>query len=98
MPPGQFPYQQEGAKPHYFKGDCDIISQAMKVSDYRKANDLPRSKYEEALEDIDLYTCQRLGGHTRWCHDDDRPFATAQPVAANKTKAKGCSTCGHHHE
>lgn len=97
MPPGQYPYQQPDPLGHYFPGDCDIQTQAIRVSAYRQGNKLARPSYEEALEDIDRYTCQRLGGHQRWCVDDEKPFDQAQPIATNRRRQKGCSTCGHTH-
>lgn len=92
--PGGYPYQQPAPKPHYFKAESyDLKQQAIIVSQYRLANGLPRSSLAETMEDIDAYTCQRLGGNPRWCFDTDKGYTTAHPQLAKG----GCGSCGHRH-
>jgi hypothetical protein len=97
FPPGGFPYEQTQGIYHKFKGDCDIRTQADRVSEFRKANGLERQSFEEAFEDVDKYQCIRLGGHDRWCVEDGPTTKTFQEIqpAARKVR-RGCGSCGGH--
>lgn len=91
MPPGQFPYVQTEGITHKFPGDCDIMLQAKRVHDFRKGNNLPRKSLEECLEDIDRYTCARLGNDPLFCTEiENVSFVTIHPNVAKG----GCATCG----
>lgn len=90
FPPGQFPYVQTEGIVKKFQGDCDINMQAKRVYDFRKGNNLPRASLNEALEDIDRYTCQRLGNDPQYCRDTEQSFQTIHPPLAKS----GCATCG----
>lgn len=87
LPPGQFWYQQDGKK---FGSSPEIRLVADRVRAFRKANQLPRSTVNEALEDIVLFTCQRLNGNPVWCYETDDPIGVLVAQAASSP----CSTCG----
>lgn len=88
-PPGSFRYEQTQGVYKKFDASPLIVHLAHSVSDLRTGNNLPRSSFEEALEDIIFYNCQRLGFNTRWCHKTN---GESLPVAFHKSK--GCQTCG----
>jgi hypothetical protein len=67
-----------------------IEQQAKFVLDFRLANGLDRATIEQVIEDIDCYTCQRLGCMPQYCYDTDAPYVAPSSV----TKKGGCSTCG----
>jgi hypothetical protein len=90
MPPGQFPFKDQGV---FFKGDCDFPTQVHRVMSFRKANTWPRSSYAEVAEDLSVYTCARLGGDPSFCHDSAADqFSAASPSIA-QPKAP-CGSCG----
>jgi hypothetical protein len=74
-PPGEFQYEQAAgaAKPRRWKSPL-ILEMAGKVADFRKGNNLPRASSLEALQDIDVANCARLGNNSRWCVDSDAPY------------------------
>lgn len=88
-PPGQFRYEQTEGIYRKFESSPLIDQLAKSVADFRAGNGLSRARYEEALEDVDFYNCQRLGFMERWCYNTDRPFVETS------VKPKGCGTCGH---
>ena len=90
FPPGQFPYTQHEGIHRVFKGDCDLFEQAKRVSSFRSANGLPRPSLEEAVADIDIYTCARLGNDDKWCRDADATYN--ELVIANRPRK--CGACG----
>lgn len=92
-PPGQFYYLQSEGAAHRFASTPEINTLAQVVSNFRSANHLPRTSYAEALEDIDAFTCARLGNDPRWCYQTQIPFdQTAPSILANQ--ARPCATCG----
>lgn len=90
FPPGSFTYvdPNTGKK---FGGSYGIREQAQRLSSFRKANNFPRQSQIECIEDIDAYTCARLGNAAPWVYNTDAP-ATAEsfglPVSAP------CAGCG----
>lgn len=75
-------------------GPSPIIGDVAKgLSAFRLNNNLPRSDYVAALEDVDIYTCQRIGGMKEWCIDTDRSFVESNPAAIPSSSP--CATCGH---
>lgn len=68
MPPGGYPYVQAetGMK---FPAMIPFRNQAKAIMAHRQANKLQRSSLEECEEDLDLYTCQRIGNDPRYCID-----------------------------
>lgn len=93
MPPGQFPYVEPGEPTMRFPGDCDFPTQCQRILNFRKANSKPRAAYAEVAEDLSAYTCQRLGGDSRWCRDSEsKSFTEATPSVAQRHT--GCATCG----
>lgn len=65
------------------------------MSEFRKVNGLPRSSLKETLEDVDRYTCLRLGCMAMYCVEVDAqnvpvvPLAPTNPIIAGK-----CAGCG----
>lgn len=89
LPPKEWFYIQTEGIRKVFPSTPEIRSQARRVSEFRKANKLPRPGIEEALEDIALFTCKRLGCNPRWCSDGSNGPRIASPVGAKG----GCTTC-----
>jgi hypothetical protein len=84
-PPGEFWYKQ-AERQKRFGPSPEILSVAKPLSNFRQANGLPRASIEEALADIDAFTCQR---QPAWCSDSDKmASAMANPSGG------GCPTCG----
>jgi hypothetical protein len=93
-PPGGYPYAQTEGIPRQFPSQPLIEAQAQMVASFRRANKLPRATALEALQDIDCYTCQRLGNMPGFCVATDQPTPV---VALNQTSpivAPGCGGCG----
>lgn len=86
-PPGGYPYSQNGV---FFASQPLIEAQAQIVSVYRKGNNLSRSSVAEALADVDLYTCQRLGYMPEFCANSDAPPGAASYLVATGGKCRGC--------
>lgn len=93
VPPGEYIYRQTEGIERLFRGTPDINIQANSVATFRKANGLPRATFDEAMEDIVQYTCQRIGGHKNWCYEVRAAFADASPILRVRKKG-GCSSCG----
>lgn len=108
VPPGNYVYKllfRDGKEEAWF-GPCNntggcrrfgpsplINEVAQSLSKFRKANNLSRSSYPECLEDVDTYTCQRIGGLSEWCFDTEQSFGSVNP---NVVRAPGvCATCGN---
>jgi hypothetical protein len=108
VPPGNYVYKltiQDSRESAWF-GPCNntggcrrfgpsplINEVAQSVSRFRIANNLSRSSYAEALEDVDTYTCQRIGGLSEWCFNTEQSFGDVNPTAVRP--AAGCATCGN---
>ncbi len=95
VPPGEYWYEQDftagGRNLHKrWKPTPDVGGLAAKVAVFRKGNNLPRSSVVDALEDIDAYTCNRLGNNPKWVMDTET--AWDQLVAA--AHGPNCKTCG----
>ncbi len=89
-PPGMYPFRQTEGIAHKFEAIADIFDQARLVMAFRAGNNLPRATLAEAVEDIDKYTCERLGSMGKWCQNTDKTFQESPP---SKLKKKpGC--CG----
>lgn len=90
FPPGGFPYKQTQGLTHYFPDiGLDIVQQGNLVLGFRLGNNLDRATLPEVVNDIDIYTCQRLNGFG--CIDSDAPISVPMP------RSSGCSTCGGPH-
>jgi hypothetical protein len=90
VPPGGFPYYQGGAKPYKFQAVPDAVTQAHAIANYRSANNLARSTFEESYADLIAYTCVRLGGNTRFCIDDGGVAAAPEFYSHTASDCKGC--------
>ena len=78
---------------HRFGPSPTIDDPAKRLSAFRKANNLPRAGITEATEDVDTYTCTRLGNATQWCHDTAaKPYLQVNPMAQ---PPRPCGGCGH---
>lgn len=88
-PPGEFYYIQGGTVTKKFPPTPEIRSLASKVANFRRANNLPGATQDQALADIDAFTCARLNNNPRWCIDTDRPIPNEIVRSTG-----GCSTCG----
>lgn len=91
FPPGGYPYEQtvKGVTYKFPDIGLDITSQSQKISSFRKQNGFPRATLEETVEDVNLFTCLRLGCDPRFCSDGVTKQATVQ-----KVERRGCSSCG----
>lgn len=92
-PPGGYPFHEEGPKPRSFHAEPVIEAQARTLLGYRKGNSLPRASYAECLQDVDRYTCKRLGNNPLFCVSCESN-STAIAVAANAPGLQPCSGCG----
>ena len=105
-PPGEFVYKSvlmDGAEiVHYgvcknvpncrrFGPSPEINTIARELVDWRRGNKLPRDNFADALQDIDFYTCQRLGFSPQYVYDTERSFAETAPILQSKG---GCAGCG----
>jgi hypothetical protein len=90
--PGDYRYTQTEGLTHKFEPTVSIKDQAAKVRDFRVGNKLPRATYNEAIEDIDRFNCQRFHCDKRWCFDDDQ-IGHSTPYESPVTK-KPCAGCG----
>lgn len=62
-PPGSYIFYQDGRK---FSAPM-IEPLGRELSNYRKQNGKARSDVKECIQDIDHFTCQRLGNMTAYC-------------------------------
>jgi hypothetical protein len=90
FPPGSFPYSQvwKGVEYKFPDEGLDIQTQAARILKFRRANGLPGATFDETLDDLNVYTCQRLGNDPKWCGDGQR---VAQ---VQKVQSRGCGGCG----
>lgn len=94
-PPGGYPFVQTEGIGRNFPSIPMIEDQAKAVSAFRAGNGLPRASLKEALEDVDCYTCQRLGNMGAFCVEVS-PGAP-KTVALNESSpivAPPCKGCG----
>jgi hypothetical protein len=67
----------------------DINEQAKLIASFRKSNAFPRATFTEAFDDLNLYTCQRLGCDPQYCSD-----GTSTTSAPLQVRSSGCGSCG----
>lgn len=93
FPPGSFPYSQtfKGVTYNWIDEGLDIESQAARILKFRRANGVPRASFDETLEDLNIFTCARLGNDPRWCGDSTKNHPLPQ-----KASSGGCKGCGAH--
>jgi len=91
-PPGGYYYVQSEGIQRSFPAVPIIEDLAKSVSAFRRGNGLPRADLDEAMDDVDCWTCARLGNSRRWCVNRDHPIGIATPT----TVAAGapCQGCG----
>ena len=90
-PPGGYPYEQREGIQKAFKTTFDINVDAKAIADFRQGNNLSRSTFAEALEDLDTQTCERLGYMPRYCWN---PQNVSYAETTPKLRPRGCSGCG----
>lgn len=91
-PPGGYAYIQTKGIRREFPSVPMVEDQARTVSNFRKANGLPRPSVAEALRDIDRQTCARLGNSPEWCIPDDGE--TVALISSHPAIAPPCHGCG----
>jgi len=91
FPPGSYPYSQvwKGIEYKFPDVGLDIQGQTQIILKFRRANGIPRATFDETLEDLNVFTCQRLGNDSRWCSQDGLGIARVQNV-----QSSGCRGCG----
>lgn len=69
--PGGFRYVQKetGFKPSPMVPFNNVVNE---IFEHRKANNLPRATKPEIAEDLEVYTCNRLGNDPAWCISDKK--------------------------
>jgi hypothetical protein len=90
FPPGEFVYEQvvDGRVVKWPGEGKTLEEQARRVAAFRHKNNLPRSSVHETLDDISIFTCQRLGGMKQYCGDG------SVQVVYHGRSGGGCKGCG----
>lgn len=94
FPPSEFEYSQPGpdGKIASWPGSgLSLQDQARVVLAFRKKNQMPRATLGETMDDINVYTCQRLGNNPRFCAETGAGGAVILQVQGGKS-GEGC--CG----
>lgn len=87
LPPGGFSYIQTDTGMR-FDGMRSFKEVCIEIKKHRLANNLKRASMTEIAEDLDKYTCGRLGNDPRWCSTG----TTTAYVPVVRTI--GCGGCG----
>lgn len=66
LPPSGWVYEQPQTK-WRLKNMGSVNDAVGEMLEHRRFNNLPRASRAECLQDLDDYTCQRLGGDLSWC-------------------------------
>lgn len=91
-PAGYYYIQTEGIR-KAFGATPEIRTLAKRIAAFRRSNNLPRATEPAALEDVDVFTANRLG-RCKWTFDPDNSVSFAQLHPEVKQAAGGCPTCG----
>lgn len=91
-PPGGYPYTDPSGRE--FRAEPMIEAQARIVSDWRTANKHPRPTLRECLEDVDRFTCARLGCMPQFCAGPPGMPANSIALSAASPIVAPCRTCG----
>jgi hypothetical protein len=91
-PPGGYPYEDTDG--HKFASSPMIEDTARRVAAYRAKNNRPRSSVREALEDVDAYTCQRMGNMAQWCLCNDQAAGQVSFGPGSPIVDPTCKSCG----
>lgn len=93
VPPGEYWYRDSHrAKP--FGPSPEIHSVARELSKFRAGNHFERPSVNECLEDIELFTCQRLPPKNEWCYNTEQDYQQSLSQIAGQSAGGGCGTCG----
>lgn len=92
FPPGGFPFVEtvNGLRFEYPDIGLDVGQQSLAILKVRKSNGLPRATIDEAVDDLNAFTCQRLGCDPTYCSDGSSGGGHPQPFQ----KSAGCGSCG----
>lgn len=93
-PPGSYVYKQEQGIRRPFGPSPSIEGLAAELSGFRTKNGLPRASVQESLEDIDAYTCFRLGNMPAYCTCSDSQGNPTPALNAGSPIGKPCRGCG----
>lgn len=105
VPPGGWIYVQEytdngvkKSKRWVYFGPISIA--AGEIADFRKGNNIPRATIEEVIQDVEEYTCQRLGNDPTYCRVKknstvrERLLSFKESVVAGAIRAVGNAKTG----
>lgn len=90
FPPGGFSYSDPNTGKRFGGSGYGIREQATRVSEFRRANRFSRPSVLECLEDIDAFTCNRLGNAAQFVRNTDVPISQGSGLP----ESAPCSTCG----
>lgn len=94
VPPGGYPFENYKGIYRRFPSEPLIEAQAQIVSQFRQANGIPRASVAECLEDVDIYTCRRLGCDHRFCTGSSVRSGTTVALNASSPIVAPCGGCG----
>src|ERR1044071_5844521 len=93
-PPGGYPYTQRRGIKRNFPSVPVIEEQPRIVADFRAGNGIPRATIAEALEDIDAWTCWRLGNMRQYCVPVDDEARASVALGVSSAIVQPCAGCG----
>lgn len=89
-PPAEFYFKQSEAGTRTF-GPSPLIGQVVAdLSNFRKGNNLPRSKARECLQDVIQFTVNRLDPNSEWVIETNQTAEELTPEPSNGS----CAGCG----
>ena len=94
VPPGGYPYENTQGIYRKFPSEPLIEAQARALSAFRKGNGLQRSSVTECLQDIDEYTCRRLGCPHQLCVSTDAANPQIALSSSSPVLGGGRGCCG----
>ncbi len=73
-------------------GPSPLIDQiAKEYLTFLRGNKLPGADYAQIVEQIDAYTCERLGNSPQFCYDSEARVSQNSPtVMASRGRCAGC--------
>jgi len=92
-PPGGYPYEEADGSKKYPSSPM-IEDVARQVAAYRAKNKRPRASLRESLEDVDAFTCRRLGNMAQWCLCNDQAAGQVSFGPGSPIVDPTCKSCG----
>lgn len=89
-PQGEFSYVQTEGIEHRFERTPLIGELASRIVDFRKGNSLPRASRAEAMEDVIVFTVNRLPSNSEWVVETEMSVGELLP----QSSGGGCAGCG----